>query len=308
MKSFLSYVPHGINQDNFINIDEFHDLYPQLQTFKKELLGGREYDFVLLFNARNIRRKQVPDAILAFKLFLDKLPQEKAEKCCFILHTQPIDDNGTDLFAVRDMIFGDRGEKHIIFTKGFIPGDLMKFLYNSSDACILISSNEGWGLSITEAMMCGKMIICNVTGGMQDQLRFEDENGAWINFNEKFTSNHLGKYKKHGEWGIGVFPSNVSIQGSPITPYINDDRVDFREVADAILEIYNMEEDERKRRGLLGRKWVTSAESGMSMKSMTNKIIQSIDHLFDNWEGREAYEIIKIEKRKKKYIENSVSH
>ena len=43
-----------------------------------------------------------------------------------------------------------------------------------------MSSNEGWGLSLTEAMITGTMIIPNVTGGMQDQCRFENEKGEWI--------------------------------------------------------------------------------------------------------------------------------
>jgi hypothetical protein len=53
----------------------------------------------------------------------------------------------------------------------------MNLLYNATDGCALISSNEGWGLSLTDAMMCGKPIIATVTGGMQDQMRFEDEDG-----------------------------------------------------------------------------------------------------------------------------------
>ncbi len=35
----------------------------------------------------------------------------------------------------------------------------MNLLYNATDGCALISSNEGWGLSLTEAMICGKPII-----------------------------------------------------------------------------------------------------------------------------------------------------
>ena len=40
------------------------------------------------------------DTILAFKEFADKLPKEKREKVAFVLHTQPVDNNGTDLPAV----------------------------------------------------------------------------------------------------------------------------------------------------------------------------------------------------------------
>ena len=45
-------------------------------------------------------------------------------------------------------------------------------LYNSTDVQIQLTSNEGWGLSLTEAMLAGNPIIANVTGGMQDQMRF----------------------------------------------------------------------------------------------------------------------------------------
>ena len=44
-------------------------------------------------------------------LFVYKLPdsltEEQARKCVFVLHTQVVDDNGTDLEAVREMLFGD---------------------------------------------------------------------------------------------------------------------------------------------------------------------------------------------------------
>ena len=39
-------------------------------------------------------------------------------------------------------------------------------LYNLADVQILLTSNEGWGLTLTEAMLSGTPIIANVTGGM----------------------------------------------------------------------------------------------------------------------------------------------
>ena len=48
----------------------------------------KEYDFILYFNSRNIRRKQTSDAILAFRSFLDTLPKDKAKKCAFVLKTE----------------------------------------------------------------------------------------------------------------------------------------------------------------------------------------------------------------------------
>jgi glycosyltransferase involved in cell wall biosynthesis len=270
-------------------------------------MGDREYDFVLGFNSRNIRRKSIPDTMLAFKAFLDTLPEEKADKCCLLLHTQPIDDNGTNLYAVRDLIFGDKAEINIIFSDRRGSVEYMNHFYNVIDGCILLSSNEGWGLSLTEAMMCGRMIIANVTGGMQDQMRFTDENGKWIEFNENFSTNHLGRYRNCGEWAIPVFPSNISLQGSVPTPYIFDDRVDFRDAAKAIRELYDMPKEERERRGLEARKWVTSDESMMSAKHMCDNVIRSINDALTVWTPRKSYDLIKVKDLPKKTLKNIVS-
>ena len=42
--------------------------------------------------------------MLAFKYFLDRLPKEKANKCCLILHTEVISDHGTNLEASKKNI------------------------------------------------------------------------------------------------------------------------------------------------------------------------------------------------------------
>jgi len=259
-----------------------------------------------MFNSRNIRRKQVPDTMAAFKVFLDKLPKEKADKCALILHTQPVDEHGTDLYAVRDMLFDDNQVNQIYFSDLRIPTQDLNLIYNISDAVILLTSNEGWGLSLTEGMMCGKMIIANVTGGMQDQMKFVDENGKWIDFDAEFCSNHFGKYKTCGEWAIPVFPSNMSIQGSPPTPYIFDDRCDFRDAANAIMEVYEMGYDERERRGKLAHEWVMSDESMMSSKNMSKNIIKHIDKVLATWKPKPKFELIKIESLKRKHIRHKL--
>jgi glycosyltransferase involved in cell wall biosynthesis len=109
----LSYVPHGINENMFFPIDK-ND--PKLIEAKKVIFKDKEYDFVLMFNSRNIRRKSIPDTLAAFKLFLDKLPKEKADKCAMLLHTQPVDEHGTDLYAVRDMLFNEEQCSQIYFS------------------------------------------------------------------------------------------------------------------------------------------------------------------------------------------------
>jgi glycosyltransferase involved in cell wall biosynthesis len=302
----LDYVPHGINEKIFYPIDENHEEYKILLESKKAFFGGKEYDFTLMYNSRNIRRKSTSDMLAAFKLFLDKLPKEKADKCSIILHTQPIDEHGTDLYAVRDMLFTEEQCSQIYFSEQRLPAPQINLLYNLSDAVILLSSNEGWGLSLTEGMMCGKMIIANVTGGMQDQMRFEDENGNWIDFDKNFCSNHFGTYKECGKWAVPVFPSNMSLQGSVVTPYIFDDRVDFRDAAEAIMKVYELGIEERKHRGKLAREWVTNNESMMSANNMSLNIINHINKVLKNFKPKSKFELIKTEPLKRNHIRHKL--
>jgi glycosyltransferase involved in cell wall biosynthesis len=294
----IKYVPHGINENFFFPINSSHPEYLTLQEFKKQLYGNKEYNFNLLYNARNIRRKSVPDLMLAWKIFIDGLTEEQAKDCVFTMHTQPIDENGTDLPAVQQMLYGNYSKYNVIFSNNRYPSNIMNLLYNSSDVVALISSNEGWGLSLTEAMMCGKPIIAGVTGGMQDQMRFEDENGEWIKFTEEFGSNHRGKYKKHGKWAYPVFPSNISLIGSVPTPYIFDDRMDPHDIAKQIRTAYDTKINNLElyqEQCLSAHKWVTSDESMMSARWMCKNVIDGIDETFKKWEPRYNFELIQVE-------------
>lgn len=292
----IKYVPHGINEKLFFPITQEHPEYLAVQEFKKRLFGEKTYDFTLLYNARNIRRKSVPDLMLAWKIFRDQLPKDKRDKCALVMHTQRLDENGTDLPAVQQMLFGKEGG-NIIFDEGRYPANIMNLLYNACDATALISSNEGWGLSLTESMMCGKPIIATVTGGMQDQMRFSDEEGNWIKFTEEFGSNHRGKYKAHGRWAYPVFPSNLSIVGSIPTPYIFDDRAEPFDIADQISLLYKTKTEnpeEYKNQCELAYKWVTSEEAMMTSTAMSKNIIDGIEETFAKWEPRYAFELIDV--------------
>jgi hypothetical protein len=155
-------------------------------------------------------------------------------------------------------------------------------------------------------MMCGKMIMATVTGGMQDQMRFEDESGNWIEFDDNFCSNHFGTYKKCGEWAIPLFPACMSIQGSIPTPYIFDDRVDFRVAADGLVEAFEMGKEERNRRGALAREWVTSDEAGMTADNMAKNIADCIDETLANFTPRKPYTFTKVEELPKKKLRHKL--
>ena len=302
----LTYVPHGINEKHFYPINEFmKEDWQKLEEKKKQIFGKDQPEFVIFYNARNIRRKCTSDLIAAYAVFCDRIGKNSAKKCALLLHTQIRDENGTDLEVVKDLLCDPEYQK-VYFSEERLGVDQMNLLYNMSDATALISSNEGWGLSLTESMMAGRMIIANVTGGMQDQMRFVDDKGKWFTPSKKIPSNHFGTYKEYGEFAKAVFPSNMSIVGSIPTPYIFDDRCDFRDVAKAIEEIYNMGSEERQRRGMKAREWVTSDESMMSARKMCENVITSIDTTLDKFKPRKSFELIKIESLKKKTIKHTL--
>ena len=301
----IKYLPHGLNQNIFRPITEGDIEYANFKAFKQQIFKDKEYDFVMFFNSRNIRRKQIPDTLLAYKLFIDSLPEEKAKKCAFLLHTQIIDDNGTDLDAVCKFLFDDNPKYNIIFSQQPLHPQQMNYLYNMSDVQILLTSNEGWGLSLTEAILVGNPIIANVTGGMQDQMRFEKD-GTWINFDADFPSNHNGTIKEHGEWAFPVYPTNRSIQGSPITPYIWDDRCTAEDAAEKIKEVYNLSKEERTQKGMKGREWALSDEAGFTGERMGQRVIENLDELFATWKPREKFELINTKNKEKRTLNHKL--
>ena len=285
----LRYVPHGLNENIYKPVEKDNS---DLVKFKKQILNNRESDFTLFFNSRNIRRKQIPDSLMAFRVFLDELPEDKAKKCHFILHTEPRSDHGTDLVACVEYLFGDKYPDNIIFSTKKYPSNELNLLYNSADVQILITSNEGWGLTLTEAMLVGNPIIGNVTGGMQDQMRFVDDKGEWFTPSTDIPSNHKGTFKEHGEWAFPVYPTSRSIQGSIPTPYIFDDRCKFEDVAKQIRAIYDLSPEERKAKGIKGREWALGDEAGFTTKHQAERVLEAFNTLFDTWEGRNKFDII----------------
>lgn len=266
------FVPHGLNHNTFKPLDSNDERYKQMYAQIKQ---KSDVDFVVMWNNRNIRRKQPGDLIIAFKHFVDQLPEEQRLRVALLMHTQAIDENGTDLRAVATTLAPNC---KIIFSEQKLNAEDLNAMYNIADVVVNIGSNEGWGLSSTEAMLSGTPIINNVTGGLQDQCGFTDESGEWIRFDGEFATNHTGKYRSHGKWAYPVFPSNRSLQGSPATPYIFDDRVRFEDVAQAIMYWYTIDSQQRKECGLAGREFCLN--NGLTAEQMGKKMIEMFDYFF----------------------------
>jgi glycosyltransferase involved in cell wall biosynthesis len=167
---------------------------------------------------------------------------------------------------------------------------------------MLLTSNEGWGVTLTEAMLAGTPIIANTTGGMQDQMRFVDNNGKWFTPDADVPSNHRGTYKEHGEWAFPVYPTSNSIQGSPPTPYIFDDRCSWEDATARLIEVYNLSTEERTSRGMSGRDWALSDEAGFTSEHQANRVVEAFNELFETFQPREKYELINANDYRGKFI------
>ena len=291
-----TYVPHGINEDYFYPITEKEELL-EMRKFKNQVIGNRPNDFVLLYVNRNIRRKMVGDSLLAFQHFVNQLPPEKRSRVTYVMHTQPVDNNGTDLPKLIEHLMP---EVNVVFSQQKLEAKQMNYLYNIADVTMNLASNEGFGLGTCESLMAGTPIIVNVTGGMQDQCGFKikDKLIDYKDYSE-IKSLHNWKEWEHnaeltwGEWVKPVWPKTRSLMGSVPTPYIFDDRCDWEDAADKLKEWYEMDKDERRKCGIKGHYFVKSTDSNMSAKNMCRLFYEHMETAFEKFEPRKKFNIYK---------------
>jgi glycosyltransferase involved in cell wall biosynthesis len=288
-------VPHGINENSYYPIRWDHKEYKEMLEFRKGMLDNADKDFVVFWNNRNIRRKLPGDVILAYKLFCDMLPKEKADKCVLIMHTQPIDPNGTDLPKVVEAVCP---EYDVVFSTVKLDDKKLNFLYNIGDVQLNMASNEGFGLTTCEALMAGTPVSVNVTGGLQDQCGFKYK-GEFLTYKDYSWVHSLHDDKKWkdnedltwGDWVKPVWPSNRSLQGSVPTPYIFDDRPRAEDFADALKEWYDIGDDKRKECGDLGHEFVMSDDAMMSAKAMSKNFTDHMTTALEKWTKRKRFTI-----------------
>jgi glycosyltransferase involved in cell wall biosynthesis len=303
----LFYTPHGIDEKKYFPITKFDVEFDKFQ--KNSLPKTIDCDFIAFLNSRNIRRKGTSDLIAGFKKFQDGLTEEQRSKVALLLHTDPVDSNGTDLPAVVHAIAPDI---HCIFSAQKLPNIALNYLYNIADVVCNPSSAEGFGLSHMEGMMSGTPTIATVVGGLQDQMGFrtiksvDGVEGATMSsyidlkdFTADVPSNSTGMMtEEHGPWTYPLWP-NPSIQGSPMTPYIYDSRPTIDDIAIALRFWYDAGDEERKRCGSIGRDW--AIENGFTTKDMANDTANAIQSCFDTFKPRQKYTIINTSDEPLKY-------
>jgi glycosyltransferase involved in cell wall biosynthesis len=250
-----NYIPHAVPEDLYRPLPKEESM-----KLKESLLGKERLDhFTCLYVSRNARRKMTSDILQSWKMFLEELEKREGhKKATLVMHTDPLDPEGTNLFQVMDLL----GIKNnVVFSKDRIGFQEMKSLYNVCDTIVNRSCNEGFGLPTLEAMMCGKPIIAIKTGGLTRQVENPD----------------TGE-----QYGIALEPEVKTMIGNHMVPYIYEDFVSHKTTADAYMKMYLMGPEERERIGLRA---MERARREYNVEKMVKDWDVSLTKTIDSWKS-----------------------
>jgi glycosyltransferase involved in cell wall biosynthesis len=251
-----NYIPHAVPKDLYQPIPKEASL-----KFKEELMGKDRLDhFTCLYVSRNARRKMTSDIIVSWKAFIDQLQQKHGhKKATLVLHTDPLDPEGTNLFQVIDLL----GVKDsVMFSKDRIGFEELRSLYNVCDTIVNRSCNEGFGLPTLEMMMCGKPIIAIKTGGLTRQVE-DPETGE--------------------QFGIGLDPEVRTMIGNHMVPFIYEDFVSHKTVTDAFMKMYEMGPVEREK---LGTRAMERARVEYDLDRVVSDWDRSLEETIDKFQSK----------------------
>lgn len=212
------FIPHTLPEGMYKPLSDYEAL-----RYKKMLFGEERADhFMPIFVSRNAKRKQPGDILNAWSMFLKRLQEREGhKKATLIFHADPNDQEGPNLYEMIEMLgIND----NVFISKQKIEFEKMNILYNIADVNILISSAEGFGLSILEAKSAGTPSIVQKTGGMTYQVYDAD---------------------KKRELGIILEPDVTSLVGSQLVPYIYDDYLNWKTIGDAFWKAYKWKPEEK---------------------------------------------------------------
>ncbi len=254
----VNFVPHALPGE------VYRQLPPEeITKFKKQVLGPKRLDhFVVFWMNRNARRKRAGDLLWAWKEFMDRLDVNHGDnKASLLLHTDPIDREGQNLYEVAEML-GIRDS--VVFSKDRLDFEQINVLHNISDTCINVSYAEGFGLTTLEAMQVGKPIIAVKTGGLTRQV-VDHRDGT--------------------ENGVAIDVELTTLVGSQQVPYIYEDLVSHTSIADAIEKMYLFGP---KKRAQLGTKAKNYVDSEFNYQKTIDLWHDTMNDTISNW--RKKYE------------------
>ena len=152
-----------------------------------------------------------------------------------------------------------------------------------------------------EAMMAGTPTIASAIGGLQDQMGFlvDGEPFGVEHLSEEVPSNSTGLIsKEYGKWTYPLWPQ-VTLQGSPMTPYIYDSRVSIPSIKEGLRWWFEMNPEQRKTCGLAGREWAIN--NGFTSEAMASEMAKSINICLDNFKPRKRFTLVNTSMKQPEY-------
>jgi glycosyltransferase involved in cell wall biosynthesis len=182
-------------------------------------------------------------------------------KATLIMHTDPLDQEGPNLFAVAEEL---GIIDNVFFSRERIEFDKMNVLYNISDVCINISYAEGFGLGTLEAMQAGTPIAAVKTGGLTRQV-VDHRDGS--------------------ENGVALPVECKTLVGSQQVPYIYEDYVTVETTATGLYNLFKMTPDEKR---ALREKVRNYAMSEFSYQKTVDDWHSTMKDAIENWKSRHS--------------------
>jgi len=249
----VNFIPHAVPEEIYFELPE-----SEKRDIRRQVLGpGYDDHFVGVWINRNAKRKRPSDLLEAWKLFLDKLESEHGHrKGCLIMHTDPLDNEGPNLYAAAEMLGVN---ENVWFSTDRLEFEKINALYNISDFCINVSLAEGFGLGTLEAMMSGTPIIAPMTGGLTRQA----------------VDHRDGSHN-----GVAMPIEFKTLVGSQGVPYIYEDYVSSETISNAMYKLFSMDNSERKE---LSKKVKEYAKTQFSIQSTIDQWDETLTECVENF-------------------------
>lgn len=249
----VNFIPHAVPEEIYFELPE-----SEKRDIRRQVLGpGYDDHFVGVWINRNAKRKRPSDLLEAWKLFLDKLESEHGHrKACLIMHTDPLDNEGPNLYAAAEMLGVN---ENVWFSTDRLEFEKINALYNISDFCINVSLAEGFGLGTLEAMMSGTPIIAPMTGGLTRQA----------------VDHRDGSHN-----GVAMPIEFKTLVGSQGVPYIYEDYVSSETISNAMYKLFSMDNSERKE---LSKKVKEYAKTQFSIQATIDQWDETLSECVENF-------------------------
>ncbi len=263
-KTYELVKPHFPERTNYIPHAFPKEVYHPLPVETVKQLRSVNYKeradwFIGAWINRNATRKMPNDVLMSWKMFLDDLEKKEGHrKAMLVMHTDPQDTEGPNLFATVENL-GLTG--NVVFSTQKVDFNDMNALYNSVDFIVNVSKAEGFGLATLSGLMVGKPIIALKTGGMTRQVV---------------------DYRDGTEHGVVIDPACRVLVGSQMVPYIFDDHFKHEDLSAAFQKVYSMSPEEKE---VLAKKNIAYAEHEFGYEKMISEWDRTLDKVIKDFKS-----------------------